>query len=360
MRQEIPEPSPPEPEIPVNPNERKRLSANIRVARSMIDKSCFPKGSFGYQHFLQAKDIFDCLARLKSVESTPDTVNLSLDLWKRVIEEINFQKERSNFLQLIGMDSVKMLLKNWGILAKEKPEEVPSPQDLAMRLLKIARAGFHFSDVIPGILMGVLVDQNVNNKRTLPFLAESLMKIFRENALPNQITGLEPNVYVYARLIKTWADSGRPEVLKKIDKIFKNMSEDNVPPNIVCYTIFLKISAQKASVVRIDRLLESMKNQRVELDGMSINEAIYGYVRGNMFDKANELFDKLLDEQFDYNERAHFIFRGAQRILIGYKNCIDKLTETEDTNRLALAAEAQHLFTKVDNAEILSKDDFGE
>jgi pentatricopeptide repeat protein len=342
----------------VNPNERKRISENIRVARSMIDKTCFPKGSFGYQHFLQAKDVFDSLASLKSVESTADSINLAFDLWQRVIEEINHQKERSNFLQLIGMDSVKLLLKNWGVVAKEKPEEVPSPQDLAVRLLKIARAGFQFSDIVPGILMGVLVDQNFNNKRTAPFLAETLMKIFRENALPNQTTGLEPNVFVYSRLIKIWADSGRPEVLKKIDKIFKNMSEDNVPPNIVCYTIFLKISAQKASVGRIDRLLESMENQRVALDGLSINEAIYGYVRGKQFDKANELFDKLLEEQNDIDERPHFVFRGALRIVMGYKNSMDKLTENEDANRLALAGEAENIFTKVDKAGILSTDDF--
>lgn len=107
---------------------------------------------------------------------------------------------------------------------------------------------------------------------------------------------LTPDVYAYTLTLDAWTKSGDPSSYERIWKIYKQMIEENVEPNLVTFNSLIRhfsLSNDRQLVQRADSVLTSMENSKrpkIQPDQGHYYPVIKGYLSLGDADSATRVF----------------------------------------------------------------------
>jgi hypothetical protein len=155
---------------------------------------------------------------------------------------------------------------------------------------------------------------------------------------------VRPDVFCYTIVINAWANSGDSNAYTRIWRLYEQMEEDNVEPNIVTYTTlltFLTKFKEREMVQRSDWLLQCMEESErsdIQPDYWQYVPVIDGYLSLGDVNNAMQIFMRFA------MARSSVIDPAAKPNLIFMETMMQEWIKAGDLNRVTpLVSKMQEL-----------------
>lgn len=329
----------------------------IGKAQELCKADRYAIGSFTPDLYSQAKDALDAFLKDRDC-SNLEAVNGSFDLMERLVREIAFLKNSKQSNWLCNPRYYNPFFNKWKEAAV-RGEKVISARDLVKKLQTMSTQlpEFNYNIMTVNMIMYVVIKQAP--PRRAPFVAESLLEFARNEATQMNSADLKPNAFTYSMLLKAWAESKLPEAPRRLEAIMIDMRPD-VAPNLVSYNILLRFFAGNGEVDKVEEILEAMEHEGIKPNTQSLSEAIYCYAKVRQTEKAEKLFQRVINEHTGGTSRElNFIGECVQNILLAYLRDASSYGTTKIRKKQAVAC-AEALVRKIKITGIIDTESYGE
>jgi pentatricopeptide repeat protein len=304
----------------------------------LLDERRHPHGSFSPEQFTDANDLLVAALNLRNSDNNATTANACLHLIERMVTEKTLANHPAlKSLTFFGHpDTLNAYVKNWfdtAIAAAAQRKTVVEPpgfqwmsahqlyqklQSMSARLPE-----FRYDTTTLGMILNVAIhEQQQQDPTKAPAVAEQLLDDMMKHKQQLQSFTLKLDAVLFTQVIKAWADSRLPEAPDRMELLLQRMWTEGVAPDLVSYTILVRVYANMGAVKKMEAVLESMKQQGLEPDSVCLISLLYCYAKAGQFQWAENVLEYMMSIGKDNHNYRHLIGEGVQHILTAYRQKI--------------------------------------
>jgi pentatricopeptide repeat protein len=303
-------------------NSDKAPNAARRLQRAPMEAEKLMKKVIGTFQYPKDYDIARgwINAVVKDDSSSPSTINLSVQLFERVVREyfqllssdnkdvfINSKSSRDASLWFFNPITVSSLFNRWKE-ASVRNEDVLSPRDMIQKLQNMSvllPEHFRYDIATMNILMHALILREPLDRA--PFVAEKLLDFIAAEfsaRVEHGDTSMRPTSYTYSMVLHAWSKSGLSNASVKMEHILNTVHKElcssdtpNDAISLVSYKICLRYWSKFKKIEKVDAVMSLLdKNERLreKIDGALVSVVINAYAQSRQVHKVEALYGRMI------------------------------------------------------------------
>lgn len=261
------------------------------------------------------KQSLETLVREQATDE--DIVNLSMRIIQRLVRE---QKKIAITKHYPWIKKPQFFFKVYELwkVAYLRGDDVMHPKQLLRSLQTMERhlEVFHYDINTVSLIIEAWV-ATLDPERA-PLEAEAMLHFARAEYERTQYDLLRPNAHIYNLVIQTWCNSGLPDSLERMERMFKLMTSTGVTPSRMGYASFLRYWGERGDIAKVNSILNTMVEKQLRVDMKVLSEAVKGMARVGEPVHAEELLSRMLERDPDDETELQHVEDSVQSIMISY------------------------------------------
>jgi hypothetical protein len=281
--------------------------------RLMLDYEKTPR--FKNLQYARIRMSLETIAREKATDE--DMVNLSMRIIQRLVREQKKIAITKHFPWIKKPQFFFKVYELWKV-AYLRGDDVMHPKQLLRSLQTMERhlEVFHYDINTVSLIIEAWV-ATLDPSRA-PLEAEAMLHFARAEYERTQYDLLRPNAHIYSLVIEAWCNSGLPESLERMERLFKLMCSTGVTPSRMVYALFLRYWGERGDIAKVHSILNTMVEQNLRVDMKVLSEAVKGMARVGKPVHAEELLSHMLERDPDDETELQYMEDSVQSIMISY------------------------------------------